>query len=111
MSDEFSRYETNRKVKQILVSRNIDMTKINYSCVNKTIHFYGSLSKLSQEDLSLPNIEALVAELMNLPHVSNIQFDLDNWFISAEPGEMNITKVGGKSLEKKQQKNEKDQSG
>jgi hypothetical protein len=47
---------------------------------------------------------------MNLPHISNIQFDLDNWFISAEPGEMNITKVGGKSLEKKQQMNEKDQS-
>ncbi|PKN37859.1 MAG: hypothetical protein CVU62_09060 [Deltaproteobacteria bacterium HGW-Deltaproteobacteria-2] len=108
MSDEFSRYETNRRVKQILVSRNVDMTKINYSCVNKTIHFYGSLSKLSQEDLSLPNIEALVSELMNLPHVSNIQFDLDNWFISAEPGDVSITRVGGKSIDKHQGK--KDQS-
>lgn len=108
MSDEFSRYETNRRVKQILVSRNVDMTKINYSCVNKTIHFYGSLSKLSQEDLSLPNIEALVSELMNLPHISNIQFDLDNWFISAEPGDVSITRVGGKSIDKYQGK--KDQS-
>jgi hypothetical protein len=66
MSDEFSRYEINRRVKQILVSHNVDMTKINYSCVNKTIHFYGSLSKLSQEDLNLPNIEVLVAELTQI---------------------------------------------
>jgi hypothetical protein len=66
------------------------------------------LNKLSQEDLSLRNIETLVAELMNLPHISNIQFDLDNWFISAEPGELNITKVGGKSLGKHPE--EKDQS-
>jgi hypothetical protein len=104
MSDEFSRYETNRRVKQILVSHNVDMTKINYSCVNKTIHFYGSLNKLSQEDLSLPNIEALVSELMNLPRISNIQFDLDNWFISAEPGDVSITRVGGKSIDKRQEK-------
>ena len=104
MSDEFSRYEINRRVKQILVSHNVDMTKINYSCVNKTIHFYGSLSKLSQEDLSLHNIEALVSELMNLPHISNIQFDLDNWFISAEPGDVSITRVGGKSIDKRQEK-------
>lgn len=109
MSDEFFRYETNRRVKQILVSHNIDVTRINYSCVKRTIHFYGSLSKLTQEDLSLPNIEALVTELMSLPHISNLQFDLDNWFISAEPGELNITKVGGKSTEKKQ-KSEKDES-
>ena len=108
MSDEFSRYETNRRVKQILVSHNVDMTKINYSCVNKTIHFYGSLNKLSQEDLSLSNIEALVSELMNLPRISNIQFDLDNWFISAEPGDVSITRVGGKSIDKHQAK--KDQS-
>ncbi|KQC06080.1 MAG: hypothetical protein APR62_08505 [Smithella sp. SDB] len=109
MSDEFFRYETNRKVKQILVIHNIDITKINYSCVKRTIYFYGSLSKLSQEELSVPNIETLIADLMSLPHISNIQFDLDNWFISAEPGEINITKVGGKSIEKKQ-KEEKDQS-
>jgi len=108
MSDEFSRYEINRRVKQILVGHNVDMTKINYSCVNRTIHFYGSLSKLSQEDLSLPNIEVLVAELINLPHISNIQFDLDNWFISAEPGEVSITKVGGKTIDKHQ--GEKDHS-
>jgi len=94
MSDELSRYEINTRVKQILVSYNVDMTKISYSCVNRTIHMYGSLNAYDQGEFKLTTIQNLVEELMKLPHIRGIQFDLDNWVISAEPGELNITKAG-----------------
>jgi hypothetical protein len=92
MLDELFRYETNTKVRQILVSHNVDMTKINYSCIKKTIYVYGCLNKTTSEDFSLANIKSLVAELIKLPHVRDVQFDLDNWFISTETGELNIVK-------------------
>jgi hypothetical protein len=93
MLDEFFRYEVNKKVRQILISHHVDMTKINYSCTGNTIYVYGSLNKSPQGDFSLATIEGLVAELMSLPHIRDIQFDLDNWFISSEAGALNITKM------------------
>jgi len=31
---------------------------------------------------------------MRLPRINSVQFDLENWLISAEPGELNIIKGG-----------------
>ena len=93
MLDEFFRYEINKRVRQILVSHHVDMTKVSYSCIGSTIYVYGSLNKSPQGDFSLATIEGLIAELMSLPHIRDIQFDLDNWFISSEAGELNITKM------------------
>ena len=92
MSDELFRYEINTRVRQILVSCNVDMTKINYSCIKKTIYVYGNLTKTSYEEFGITDIKNLVAELMKLPHVRDVQFDLENWFISTETGELNIVK-------------------
>ena len=72
MLDELFRYEINTRVRQILISHNVDMTKIYYSCIKKTIYVYGCL--------------------IRLPHIRDVQFDLDNWFISTETGELNIIK-------------------
>lgn len=95
MSAELSRYEVNRKIRQVLVSHNADMTKINYSFINKTVYMYGSLVRESQGEFSLHVIENIIRELMKLPRVQKIQFDLDNWVISNEPGELNIAKRKG----------------
>lgn len=92
MSAELSRYEINRKIRQVLISHNADMTKINYSFINKTVYMYGSLVRESQGDFSLPVLESIIRELMKLPRVQKVQFDLDNWVISNEPGELNIVK-------------------
>jgi len=97
MSDEQSRYEINRKVRQILISHNTDMTKISYSFIGKTIYIYGSLAKDPQGDFSLSSVKALVSDLMKLPRVHDIQFDLENWIISAEPGEMSVMKGKGQT--------------
>jgi len=92
MSDELRRYEINVGVRQILVSYNVDMMRINYSCSKKTIYIYGSLNKTIYGDLTIAEIKNLVTELMKLPHVRDVQFDLENWFISHETGELSIIK-------------------
>jgi hypothetical protein len=94
MSSDLPRYEINRKIRQVLVSHNADMTKINYSFIHKTVYMFGSLVRESQGEFSLPIIEAIIRELMKLPRVHKIQFDLDNWVISNEPGDLNIVKKG-----------------
>jgi len=97
MSDETCRYEINRKVRNILVCHNADMTKISYTSSNKTVCVYGCLLNNDKTDFNMSTIKALVSDLMNIPRVNTIQFDLDNWTIVAEPGELIIMK--GKEFE------------
>jgi hypothetical protein len=92
MSNEPLRYEINRKVRNILVSHNANMTKISYTCTYKTVTIYGSLVNNDLSDFNMSTIKALVSELMNIPSVNAIHFDLDNWIIVAEPGELTIIK-------------------
>ncbi len=95
MTLEFSRYEINRKIRHILVSHNADMTKIIYSFVHRTVYLNGSLVKESHEEFNIVIIKGIIAELMKLPRVQKVQFDLDNWLINSEPGELNIVKKKG----------------
>jgi hypothetical protein len=97
MSDEPARYEINRKVRNILVSHNADMTKISYTCSCKTINIYGSLFNNDMTEFNITTIKAMVSDLMNIPSVQTISFNLDNWVIVAEPGELIIMK--GRGLE------------
>ena len=92
MSSELLRYEINRKIRQVLVSHNADMTKISYSFVHRTVYMSGNLVRESQGEFSLPVIEGMIRELMKLPRVQKILFDLENWIISNEPGALNIVR-------------------
>jgi hypothetical protein len=92
MSDDLLRYETNTKVRQILVSYNVDMMKVNYSSSKKTIYIYGSLYKIPYGDFTVADIKNMVVELMKLHYVRDVQFDLENWFITSETGELCIIK-------------------
>ena len=92
MSDELLRYEINTRVRQVLVSYNVDMMRINYSCSKKTVYIYGCLNKTTIGEFTTADIKNLVTELMKLPHVHDVQFDLENWFISNETGELSIIK-------------------
>ena len=95
MSSELLRYEINRKIRQVLVSHNADMSKISYSFVHRTVYMSGNLVRESQGEFSLPVIEGMIRELMKLPRVQKILFDLENWIISNEPGALNIVKKKG----------------
>jgi hypothetical protein len=92
MSDELFRYETNTRVRQILISYNVDMMRINYSCSKKTVYIYGCLNKTTYGEFTIADIKNLVVELRKLPRVRDVQFDLENWFISNETGELSIIK-------------------
>lgn len=92
MSDEICRYELNRKVRNILVSHNADMTRISYTSSTRTVCIYGSLWNNNNTDFNMSTVKALVSDLINIPRVSSIQFDLDNWVIVAEPGELVVMK-------------------
>jgi len=92
MSDEVARYEINRRVRNILVSHNANMTKISYTSSNRSVCVYGSLCNNDNSDFNMSSVRALVSDLINIPRVSAVQFDLDNWVIVAEPGELIITK-------------------
>jgi len=95
MAFELSRYEINRKIRHVLVSHNADMTKINYSFVSRTVYMSGSLVRESHGEFSISIIKGIISELMKLPRVQKVQFDLDNWFINSEPGELNVVKKKG----------------
>ena len=97
MSDELRRYETNVGVRQILVSYNVDMMKVSYSCSKKTIYIYGSLCKSPYGEFTVADIKNMITELMKLHRVRDVQFDLENWFISSEIGDLCIVK-GKKSM-------------
>jgi hypothetical protein len=107
MSDEPFRYEINRKVRDILVSHNADMTKISYTCTNRTVSIYGSLLNNDLTDFNMSTIKVLVSELMNIPSVHTIHFDLDNWTIVAETEELTIIK--GKRFEPRPWDKDKDE--
>lgn len=98
MSNEVCRYEINRKVRNILTSHNADMTKISYTSSSRTICIYGFLCNNDNTDFAMSAVRALVSDLMNIPRVSTIQFDLDNWVIIAEPGELIIMKGRGADI-------------
>jgi hypothetical protein len=108
MADDTCRYELNRKVRNILVCHNADMTKISYTSSNKTVCIYGCLLNNDKTDFNMSTIKALVSDLMNIPRVQTIQFDLDNWTIVAEPGELIIIK--GKEFELQPWERHKDES-
>jgi hypothetical protein len=95
MTLEFSRYEINRKIRHVLVSHNADMTRINYSFIHRTVYLNGALVRESREEFNISTIKGIIAELMKLPRVQKVQFDLDNWLINSEPGELNIVKRRG----------------
>jgi hypothetical protein len=95
MTLEFSRYEINRKIRHVLVSHSADMTRITYSFVHRTVYLNGSLVRESREEFNISTIKGIIAELMKLPRVQKVQFDLDNWLINSEPGELNIVKKRG----------------
>lgn len=92
MSDELLRYEINTRVRQVLISYNVDMMRVNYSCSKKTVYIYGCLNKTTCGEFTVADIKNLVVELMKLPRVRDVQFDLENWFISSETGELSIIK-------------------
>lgn len=79
-NEQVSRYEINRNVRMIFTRHDADMTKIDYSFMGNTVYLYGDLTR-TDGDFSPQEIEVMVKELSALPHVRDIQFNLNNWLV------------------------------
>lgn len=78
--EKVSRYEVNRNVRMVFTRHDADMTKIDYSFMGSTVYLYGDLAR-PDGDFSPQEIEFIIRELSALPHVRDIQFNLDNWLV------------------------------
>jgi hypothetical protein len=91
--DQVSRYEVNRKVRMIFTRHDADLSKIDYSFMGSSVYLYGDLVR-PDRDYSAQEIESIAREISALPHVRDIQFELNNWVIlsSGESWQINKTK-------------------
>ncbi len=91
--DQVSRYEINRKVRMIFTRHDADLSKIDYSFMGSSVYLYGDLVR-PDRDYSAQEIESIAREISALPHVRDIQFELNNWVIlsSGESWQINKTK-------------------
>ncbi|WP_321494022.1 hypothetical protein [uncultured Desulfobacter sp.] len=92
MKQNTTRYDTNRKIKQILVSHSTDLTRIFFSFSGKTARFSGRFLKTSGQEMKFEEVDTLCRSLTNLAEIRFLNFDMDDWAISAGLGAMNIVK-------------------
>ncbi len=94
---DVSRYEVNRQVRVVLIRHDIDLTKIDYSCIDGTVYLSGELFKTNDGDIVPTMIESLFKEIAGISGVRNVQSDLQNWSISSFRNSWEITKGKKKS--------------
>ena len=90
---DVSRYEVNRQVRGVLNRHDIDLAKIDYSCIGGTVYLSGELLKTNDCDIVPAMIESLFKEIARISGVRNVQSDLQNWSISASRTSWQITKI------------------
>ena len=89
---DISRYEVNRQVRMVLNRHDIDLTKVDYSCIGGTVYLTGELLKANEDDIAPAMVESLFKEISRISGVRNVQSDLQNWNISTEGSSWQITK-------------------
>ncbi len=92
MKKEFSRYEVNQKIKMILVSHNVDLSTLTFSFSGKAAWFTGKLNKASGSPLGHEEVETLCKALGGLHAIRFLNFELEDWNVSASPGSFSISR-------------------
>lgn len=90
--DQVSRYEVNRNVRIVITRHNADLTRIEYSFIGSTVYLSGDLVRPNGE-FTAHQIENIVRELAALPHVRNLQFDLNNWLVDTSGDSWQVNRV------------------
>lgn len=90
--EQFSRYEINRNVRMVFVRHDADLTRIDYSFMGSTVYLDGDIVK-TNGDFSMQEIETIVREISALPHVRDIQFNLNNLIILSLGDSWQISKA------------------
>jgi hypothetical protein len=76
----------------VLTRHDVDLTRIDYSFMGNTVYLYGDLVR-PDGDYSAKEIDFIVGEIAALPHVRDIQFDLNNWLVVTSGDSWQITKT------------------
>lgn len=76
-NEQVSRYEVNRNVRMVFTRHDADLTRIDYSFMGSTVYLDGDIVK-TDGDFSLQEIETIAREISALPHVRDVQFNLNN---------------------------------
>jgi hypothetical protein len=90
--EQVSRYDINRKVRMVFTRHDADLTRIDYSFMGSTVYLNGDLVRLDG-DFSASEIELFIREIASLPHVHDIQFDLNNWLVIHSGDSWKITRT------------------
>ncbi len=79
--NEVDRYQMNRSVNGVLVRHAADLSRLNYSFSGRVLYIYGFLAKDPTGEMKIKEVSALVEDLIRIPRLRAVQFDLDNWNI------------------------------
>lgn len=80
-NNNFSRFETNKKIKVILCRHRVDIYSLSFHSYPSYIEFTGLLVKLDGSSLYPSEVRILVNELCNLSTLAH--FNFSNWQISS----------------------------
>ncbi|MCG6535806.1 MAG: hypothetical protein L7F78_14185 [Syntrophales bacterium LBB04] len=90
--EQVSRYEVNRNVRTIMTRHDADLTRIEYSFMGSTVYLSGDLVRLDG-DFSAQEIEAIAREISALPHVRDMQCDLNSWMVGSSGDSWQVTRT------------------
>lgn len=88
--EQVSRYEINRSVRMVFTRHDADLTRIEYSFMGNTVYLDGDLVR-PDGDFSAQEIEAIARDISGLPHVRDIQFNLNNLIVVSSGGSWQVT--------------------
>jgi hypothetical protein len=78
-----SRYKVNREIRTILVRNAVDLSGIEFSFSGRTAWIRGELLKVDKSDFQVSQIEDIAREIIRLPAVRELFFDLNNWAVTS----------------------------
>jgi hypothetical protein len=88
-NEQVSRYEVNRSVRMVITRHDVDLSRIDFSYMGRTVYFNGELARQDRE-FSAREVENIIKEITALPYVMDIHFDLQNWMIASSGGSWDI---------------------
>lgn len=91
-NEQVSRYEVNRNVRMVFTRHDADLTRIDYSFMGSTVYIDGDIVK-TDGDFSLQDIETIAREIAALPHVRDLQFNLNNLTVVPSGDSWQVTRT------------------
>jgi hypothetical protein len=91
-NEQVSRYEINRNVRTIFTRHDADLTRIDYSFMGSTVYLDGDIVK-PDGDFSVQEIENIAREISAIPHVRDVQFNLNNLIVVSSGDSWRVTRT------------------